>query len=176
MTAYRRDFTIGLRETLDFYTFLAMRHWRKGFAGFGAAGALAGLLYTAGTGLAPLWQAAAAAGGAVLGVCAAVLAVVLSTRRRVKDQVRRSGRESYVQATEIDGFGVRVTVGKDKARLGFENLRRVAETRKAFYLFLSDSQGWLLPKRQMEDPQGESEQLRSIFRTVVERGKLELKG
>ena len=106
MTAYQRDFTIGLRETMDFYTFLTMRHWRKGFA----------------------------------------------------------------------GFGVHVTVGKDKARLGFENLRRVAETRKAFYLFLSDSQGWILPKRQMEDPQGESEQLRGIFRTVVERGKLELKG
>ena len=26
MTAYQRDFTIGLRETMDFYTFLTMRH------------------------------------------------------------------------------------------------------------------------------------------------------
>ena len=176
MTAYQRDFTIGLRETMDFYTFLTMRHWRKGFAGFGAAGALAGLLYAMAAALDPLWQAAAAAGGAVAGVCASVLVVAISTRYRVKGQVRRSGRERYVQETEINGFGVHVTVGKDKARLGFENLRRVAETRKAFYLFLSDSQGWILPKRQMEDPQGEAEQLRGIFRTVVERGKLELKG
>ena len=29
MTAYQRDFTIGLRETMDFYTFLTMRHWPK---------------------------------------------------------------------------------------------------------------------------------------------------
>ena len=59
MTAYQRDFIIGLRETMDFYTFLSMRHWRKGFAGFGAAGALAGLLYAMAAALDPLWQAAA---------------------------------------------------------------------------------------------------------------------
>ena len=67
MTAYQRDFIIGLRETMDFYTFLSMRHWRKGFAGFGAAGALAGLpepvqLVFGGSGIVP----------------AAVLAIILN--------------------------------------------------------------------------------------------------
>ena len=94
----------------------------------------------------------------------------------VEEQIRRSGRESYIQETEINGFGVHVTVGKKKARLAFENLLRVRETRKAFYLFLSEQQAWILPKRQMEDAQEESEQLRTIFRTVVERKRLELKG
>ena len=48
---YRRDFTIGLRETQDFYLMLALGRWWKGILGFGAAGALAGVLYT---GAAPL--------------------------------------------------------------------------------------------------------------------------
>ena len=41
-----------------------------------------------------------------------------------EEQIRRSGRESYIQETEINGFGVHVTVGKKKARLAFENLLR----------------------------------------------------
>ena len=176
MTAYQRDFTIGLRETMDFYTFLTMRHWRKGFAGFGAAGALAGLLYAMAAALDPLWQAAAAAGGAVAGVCASVLVVAISTRYRVKGQVRRSGRERYVQETEINGFGVHVTVGTDRAKMGFGDLVRVRETKKAFYLFISGSQAWILPKKQMEDPRAESAQLRELFRKVIERRRLDLQG
>ena len=175
MTAYQRDFTIGLRETMDFYTFLTMRHWRKGFAGFGAAGALAGLLYAMAAALDPLWQATAAAGGAVAGVCASVLAVAISTRYRVKGQVRRSGRERYVQETEINGFGVHVTVGKNRAKMGFDKLVRVRETAGAFYLFIADNQAWILPKNQMEDRDEECRQIRGIFHTVVEKGRLKLK-
>ena len=172
--SYRRNFTIGRRETRNFYLTLVLGSWRKGIAGFGAVGALAALLYMPELPL-PL-RGLLLLAGAAAGMGLSTLFLAVSTCLRVRAQLRRSGRERYVQETEINGFGVHVTVGKDKARLGFENLRRVAETRKAFYLFLSDSQGWILPKRQMEDPQGESEQLRGIFRTVVERGKLELKG
>lgn len=176
MTAYRRDFTIGLRETRDFYLFLAMEHWRKGIAGFAAAGALAALMYAMGTELSLPVKAAAMAGGALAAAGIAALIVALSTCRRVREQVRRSGRESYVQETEINGFGVHVAVGKDRARLAFENLLRAVETRKAFYLFISAGQAWILPKKQMEDPQGETERLREILRTVLERKKLRLKG
>lgn len=103
------------------------------------------------------------------------LFLAVSTCLRVRAQLRRSGRERYVQETEIDGFGVRVTVGKDRAKLGFDKLRRVQETRGAFYLFLSDSQAWILPKAQMEDRAAECAQLRQIFHTVIERGRLRLR-
>ncbi len=145
--SYRRNFTIGRRETRNFYLTLVLGSWRKGIAGFGAA---------AGMGLSTLFLA-------------------VSTCLRVRAQLRRSGRERYVQETEIDGFGVRVTVGKDRAKLGFDKLRRVQETRGAFYLFLSDSQAWILPKAQMEDRAAECAQLRQIFRTVIERGRLRLR-
>ena len=176
MTAYHRDFTIDLKETQAFYLMLVMGRWKKGLLGFAAVGALVGVLYTAGTALALPVKAALIAGGALAAVLVSALVLIVSTRQKVKSQVRRSGRESYVQETEINGFGIHVTVGDKKARLAFENLLGVRETGRAFYLFLSDSQAWILPKAQMEDRQAESEHLRSIFRTVVERGKLRLKG
>lgn len=176
MTAYHRDFTIDLKETQAFYLMLVMGRWKKGLLGFAVVGALAGVLYTAGTALILPVKAALAAGGALAAVLISALVLIISTRQKVKSQVRRSGRESYVQETEINGFGIHVTVGDKKARLAFENLLGVRETGRAFYLFLSDSQAWILPKAQMEDRQAESEQLRTIFRTVVERGKLRLKG
>ena len=176
MTAYHRDFTIDLKETQAFYLMLVMGRWRKGLLGFAVVGALAAVMYTAGTALIPPVKAALIAGGALAAVLISAVVLLVSTRRKVKNQVRRSGRESYVQETEINGFGIHVTVGDKKAQLAFENLLRVRETGRAFYLFLSDSQAWILPKAQMEDRQAETEQLRTIFRTVVERGKLRLKG
>ena len=173
---YRCDFTIGVRETQDFYISLTLKHWWKGLLGFGGVGALAAGMYMMGTALPLPLRAALTVGAALAAAGMAALVLVVSTRQKVKEQIRRSGRESYIQETEINGFGVHVTVGKKKARLAFENLLRVRETRKAFYLFLSEQQAWILPKRQMEDAQEESEQLRTIFRTVVERKRLELKG
>ena len=174
--SYHRDFTIGLRETQDFYLSLALEHWRKGIAGFALAGALVGLLYTSRVGLPWYLQAAVMLAAAAATAAAAVLVLTVSTLLKVKSQLKSSGRESYVQETEINGFGVHVTVGKDKAKLGFPDLMRVQETGKAFYLFLSGSQAWILPKKQMEDQQAECAQLRELFTAVIERGRLRLKG
>lgn len=164
------DFTIGLRETRDFSLLLMREKWRGGILGFGAAGALTAVLYTGGLSL-PL-RAAAALAGAVLVMLIAWAALALSTAARVRGQVRRSGRDSYVQQTRIDGFGIRVTVGKDQARLGFDKLVRVRETRRAFYLFIAGSQAWILPKDQMEE--GDCARLRELFRSVITRDKLKL--
>lgn len=171
--SYQRDFTIGLRETQDFYLSLVLGRWRKGIAGFALVGALAALLYTLNAAFSLPARAAVVAAGALAGAGITAAVLVVSTLTRVREQVRRSGRESYVQETEINGFGVHVAVGKDKARMEFMDLLRVQETRRAFYLFLSENQAWILPKAQMEE--GEPEQLRRIFSTVIEKGKLKLK-
>ena len=76
---------------------------------------------------------------------------------------------------DISGLGIRVTVGKDRARLSFDKLMKVRETRRAFYLFLSANQAWILPKAQMEDPAGESRQLRAIFSTFLDARRLRLR-
>ena len=92
--SYQRDFTIGLRETQDFYLSLALGRWGKGIAGFGLAGALAALLYTLNAGLSLPVQAAAVAAGALAGAGITALAVAGTTLQRVRELVRRSGRES----------------------------------------------------------------------------------
>jgi len=174
--SYHRDFTIGLREAQDFQLMLELGRWRRGILGFGVVGALVAWMYLLLPENVPALpvRIGAAAAAAVLVMAAAVLVLTVFTRARVRGQVRRSGREAYVQQTEIDGFGVRVTVGKDRARLGFDRLVRVRETRGAFYLFIADHQAWILPKAQMEDREAECRKLREIFRTVMERGRLRL--
>ena len=62
--SYRWDFTIGKRETMDFYLSLVLRQWRGGIAGFGVVGALAALLYTGQTGRSLPVQAGLMAAGA----------------------------------------------------------------------------------------------------------------
>lgn len=174
--SYRRDFTIGLRETQDFYLSLALDHWGKGIAGFALAGALTGFLYTGQAGMPQYLRAAVILTAAAAAAAVTVLILSVSTLLKVSRQIKSSGRASYVQETEINGFGVHVAVGKDKAKIGFPDLVRVQETGKAFYLFLSDSQAWILPKKQMEDPRAECAQLRELFAAVIERGRLRLKG
>ena len=174
---YERDFTIGLRETQAFHVLLTLERWWKGLLGFGAAGALAAYLYIGMlfSDLILPGQIAIIAAAAVVTALLVALGMVLSTRRRVRVQLRRSGKERYVQQTAIDAFGVHVTVGKDRAKLGFDKLVRIWETRGVFYIFLSANQAWILPKAQMEDQKAESEQLRTIFRTVIEGKRLKLK-
>ena len=175
--SYRRDFTIGLRETQQFQLMLVLDKWRGGILGFGAVGALVAWMYLMlPEPLPPLpVRLGLAAAAAVLTAAAAALALAVTTLSRVRSQVRRSGRTSYVQETEIDGFGVRVTVGKDRARLGFDRLVRVRETRRAFYLFIAEHQAGLLPKAQMEDREAECRAVREIFCKVVERSRLRLR-
>lgn len=170
--SYHRDFTIGRRETLDFYLSLVLRRWRCGILGFGAVGALVLLLYTGRTQFSLPVRAALMAAGALVFMLGLTLWLVLTTSAKVGSQLRRSGQESYVQETEISGLGVRVTVGKNRAKMAFENLAQVRETKKAFYIFLSETHAWILPKAQMEDRLAESAQLRELFSTVLERKKL----
>lgn len=174
--SYRRDFTIGVRETQEFYLYLTLSSWWKGILGFGAVGALVGIMYTVQAAVPVPLMVLTAILTALTAAAVTVLILAVSTIYRVKKQVSHSGRASYVQETEINGFGVHVSVGKDKAKMGFSDLVRVLETRKAFYLFIAPQQAWILPKKQMEDPLADSARLRELFRTVIERKRLRLLG
>ena len=174
---YRRDFTIGVREAGGLYRLLALEKWWKGILGFGLAGALTAWMYLGLLEPAPEGpvQVLAAVLAALAVMFLFTLGLLLWSGHTVRSQARLTGRTSYVQETEIDGFGIRVTVGKDRARLTFDRLVRVWETRRAFYLFLSADQAWILPKNQMEHPEEDCRALRELFQQVVERRKLHLK-
>ena len=156
---YQRDFTIGVKETQDFSRTLVLEARWKSVVVFGLLGALCCWAYLMwlDLGLGPVFVLAMMAGTALVTAFYA------------------EHRDSYLQQVDISGLGIRVTVGKDRARLSFDKLMKVRETRRAFYLFLSANQAWILPKAQMEDPAGESRQLRAIFSTFLDARRLRLR-
>lgn len=172
---YVRDFTIGKRETLDFYLTQELSRWWKGILAFGAVGAVAALAYTSQKNYQPIIIAAAALGSMAVFAALCALWRIVGIHIQVGGRIRRSGKGSYVQHVEIDGFGVHVTVEKNKARVPFEKLLRVRETGKAFYIYLAEGQAWILPKKQMGDPAGESRALRETFRRVIPSGQLKIR-
>lgn len=174
---YSRDFTITQREVSALYQMLALRRWSKGILGFAVAGALVAKLYlnwlaialnTAGTVLVLI-------AAAILTALLITLGILIRTRFQVRDSMRKTGRGNYVQQTRIDGFGVHVTVDQTSSKAGFEKLKLVQETSSAFYLFLTGSDAWILPKAQMENAEEECRTLREIFSKVVPSRQLKLK-
>ena len=171
--SFHWEFTIGLREAGGFYRLLALEKWWKGALGFGLAGGLAGWMYASGSDLPPAVRGLIAV-GAGLGVAVLFLSgLLIRTSLVMREQVKRSGRERYVQETEISGLGIRVAVGKDRAKRSFHQLERVKETRRAIYLFLAADQAWILPRNQIESSQ--RREVRSLLETAVERRKLSLR-
>ena len=173
---YSRDFTITRRDTEIFYQMLVLRRWSKGILGFAVVGALVLKLYMDWLGFA-LGTAGMALMMVLGGLITAVfitLGVLWRTRGNVAKLMRKNGRESYVQQMRIDGFGVHVTVNGESAKVGFDKLVRVQETREAFYLFVTDNDAWIMPKAQMENSEEECCAIRSIFSKVVAPMRLKL--
>lgn len=174
---YSRDFTIGERETQRFYRMLALQRWRGGAMVFGLVGALVGYLYIDWLDI-PLQGTARIIACVLIGCMTAAfiaLGIMFRTSRSVRTAIRRKGTDTYVQQTEIDGFGVRVTVDGEKAKVSFEKLHRVLETKNCFYLFLTGSDAWILPKEQMEDREAECAVIRGIFSKVIEPSRRKLR-
>ena len=174
---YSRDFTITRSDMQLFYRMLVLRRWCKGILGFAVVGALVARLYINWLNIS-LDAVETVVFMVLTGILTALLitlGMVIRTNRNVGRLMRKNGRESYVQSVRIDGFGVHVTTGDETAKLGFDKLLRVQETSAAFYLFVTDTQAWILPKHQMEDPEAESRTVREIFSRVVPPQRLKLK-
>lgn len=174
---YSRDFTITKEHLQRFYQMLVLRRWRKGIVGFAVVGALVLKLYMdwLGFSLDTAGMAAMMVLGGLLTAVFITIGILLRTRGNVTRLMRKKGSASYVQQVRIDGFGVHVTVGEEKAKLGFDKLRLVRETKDAFYLFVTDNDAWIMPKEQMEDVEAECRAIREIFSKVVAPGRRKLR-
>ena len=166
---YSRDFTITKEHLQRFYQMLVLRRWRKGIAGFAVVGALVLKLYMDWLGFefGTIGMAAMMALGGLLTAVFITIGIMLRTRGNVSQMMRKKGTASYVKQVRIDGFGVHVTVGDEKSKLGFDKLKLVRETKDAFYLFVTDNDAWIMPKEQMENAQEECRAIREIFTKVV---------
>lgn len=177
MQTYERDFTIGRKEIEDFHIGVTRKHWRLGLVYFGMAGSLIPVLYfpRVGTSWSPAIRIALMLAAGLAAVALVYVLVTQSVRSKVKRQIAVSGRDSYIQSIRIDGFGVHVTVGEDEAKMKFEEIPLVRETKTAFYLFVTGNQAWILPKDQMADPAADTKQLRETFDTVIDSKRLKLR-
>ena len=166
---YSRDFTITRRDTEKFYQMLVLRRWGKGILGFAVVGALVIKLYMdwLGFSLGTAGTAVAMVLGGILTAVFITAGVLLRTKGNVAKLMRKKGRESYVQETRIDGFGVHVSVNGESGKLSFDKLKFVRETKDAFYLFVTDNDAWIMPKSQMENADEECRVIREIFGKVV---------
>ncbi len=172
---YEREFTIGSREVQELYLGQALHNGAKGIIGFAVVGALVAVLY------APSWArgdrgltAAFAVGVGLVTLVVLTISVICSTKLQIRKVVSRFDARAYKQRILLDGFGVHVTVGDKTADCGFDKLLRVKESRKAFYVFITEKDAWILPKAQMADPEGESRQIRELFSTVMMNSQLKL--
>lgn len=173
---YQRDFTIGVKELRDFYMSLQMYKWKSGLVGFGAVSVLTAWMYLGMLvpGLSGAGKVAAAVALGLVAAAAVAAGMMASARHKVNLQMRASGRTTYVQVTELNGFGVHVSVDKSKTKLPFEKIHKVHETQKAFYIYVSGTQAWILPKAQMDGPE-EEKRLRELLSMVIESRRLQLK-
>jgi len=169
---YHRVFLIGEREAMDFYLYQAARQRLLGTVGFGIVGLLVCYLYGS--------ESMESMGGFVTAMVVTFVAVIaailigyyFTIRSKVRAAVRRRGKAQYEEEILINGFGLRAVANSREVKVPFEKLREIRETKKAFYLYMTENDAWLLPKAQMEDVAEESARLRKIFDTVIESGKL----
>ena len=173
---YERTFQIGRRELVRFHFGQVMREKLLGMIGLSVAALLIVYLYVTRLGLTATrgqliaWM--------VLGFSMTLACLggffYLRIARHVDKSLRKLGVTAYEQAVAVDGFGVRVTANGREARLGFDKLYLIRETRRDFYIYVTAEQAWLLPKEQLEVPAAECALLRQIFETVVESRRLAL--
>ena len=171
---YKREFTIGYREIRDRNRHQTLFKGPKGhpgllgMAGLALAAALVVLLYMPEhlrSNPVSKW------GTFVFAFAAAFLLFIffgiLRSDIQTKKAVNKQREQSYRQEISIDAFGVHVSVNKKTADVGYDKIVRVEETKKAFYVFITPVDGWILPKEQMEDPVEDSRTIRSLFNAVM---------
>lgn len=171
---YHRTFQIGEREALQFYLYQALRRRLLGALGLGVVGLLVCWLYTREQLDSPASFAASMILSFVTVVAVLLVGYYFTIRGKVRAAVRRRGKDRYPQEILINGFGLRATANGREVKVPFDRLREIRETSKAFYLYMTEDDAWLLPKEQMEDAAEESARLRKIFTTVIESGRLHL--
>lgn len=173
---YQRSFTIRTKDLQYFRQDVMLEKWRALIYLCGVFGALVAWGYLRWTEqqMGTLGEVITSAFAGLASLEVLVLGMFFVNDHRVRKAVRRMGKSSYSQSVEIDGFGVHAVVDGKREKAGFDKLVRVKESARAFYIFYSGEEAWLLPKEQMADMKAESAQLREIFRALLASSQLKL--
>lgn len=94
---------------------------------------------------------------------------------RINRAYKEKRAQEFTQDVTIGREGVRASSTRGAALLKWGNIVRVRESGKTFYLFLSKTQAYILPKYQMKDAAAEAAQVRALFQKHLDGGILKLK-
>ena len=173
---YQREFTIRTKDLQYFRQDLMLEKWGALMTGCGLMGSVIawGYLQWAGTEMGIIAEVITTVFAGIASLEILMLGMIWLNNSKVRDIMRRMGKSSYRQSVEIDGFGVHAESDGKKEKVGFDKIVRVRETGRAFYIFYTREQAWILPKAQMADMEAESKQLREIFSALVASSQLKL--
>ncbi len=167
MEEFRATFQLSEKDAVDFHIYQAIRTRFAGVLGFGILGLIICYIY----GGVIIDNGVLLAGAMVVSFALAAAVTVLGMYFSILGKVRRSRKQDRDadadQTIIINGYGVRTESGGREVRIGFEKLKSVRETRKAFYMYLGKDRAWILPKSAMQNEEKDSEYLRQIFNMVI---------
>ena len=94
---------------------------------------------------------------------------------RVNQSYKQKKAYDFHQDILIDAEGVHASSERGGALLKWEKIEQIRESGRAFYLFLSKAQAYVLPKGQLADKEQDAACIRSLFREHVDAAKLKIK-
>ena len=172
---YQGTFTIGRRENIRFNLYVMRGR-------FILMAALVFVIIAVMLGASTYGQTmsvpAALLRGIPLGLGGAALFLVINTvmlMTRINRAYKEKRAQEFTQDVTIGREGVRASSTRGAALLRWGNIVRVRESGKTFYLFLSKTQAYILPKYQMKDAAAEAAQVRALFQKHLDGGILKLK-
>lgn len=107
-----------------------------------------------------------------------VLFIVLNTVMlifRVNKSYKEKTAYEFTQDITIDESGVHATSERGRALLEWSKIEKVREAGHAFYLFLSKTQAYVLPKYQLANRSEDAAQIRALLRQHLDAKLLKLK-
>ena len=157
---YQGTFTIGRRENIRFNLYVMRGR-------FILMAALVFVIIAVMLGASTYGQTmsvpAALLRGIPLGLGGAALFLVVNTvmlMTRINRAYKDQRAQEFTQDVTIGREGVRASSTRGAALLKWGNIVRVRESGKTFYLFLSKTQAYILPKYQLKDAAAEAGALR----------------
>lgn len=105
-----------------------------------------------------------------------VLALQLSsTALSIRLLYRQGKARPFTQEVTLNQDGFVATAGPGTSKVVWKNMLLVRETHYDFLLFYADKKAFILPKKQMSDPNTDAQKVRAIFKKHLPEDRLKLK-
>ena len=173
---YRRTFTIRQEETVRFQQAEGLRRSRRGILLCMVLVTIAARLIVEKMYNPPSVRAVliACTIGLVLGLAIPYFALQLIIAYNVSRAYQSGRAKEHIVDVFVNPGGIYLTDDSNEVRVYYDKMRLIRETAADFFIYPDKETAFLIPKHEMEDVKGESDQLRHMFRMYAPSDKLDL--